>query len=107
MLRMWRWAMGYKSQCNKKKNKSEKTEKSECVLYTAFATSKQTDEEWLIDSGASKHMTHIDFNFENIKKLIEHLCSGKGMDIVVGFVAVEVNALMAAIFKSGCYKWIF
>lgn len=48
------------------KSEDEKCE-PENVLYSAFATSKN-DDDWFADSGASKHMTHVNFQLENIKR---------------------------------------
>ncbi|XP_055307486.1 uncharacterized protein LOC129571695 [Sitodiplosis mosellana] len=41
---------------------------NDVVLYSALATKTQNDDEWFADSGASKHMTHVDFQLENIKR---------------------------------------
>lgn len=76
----------YKRNCRKNKNKhqSKKTEKSECVLYIAFSTNNHVDKEWYVDSGATRHMTHIDFNLENIRKpLVKQVkaASGEKIDI--------------------------
>lgn len=48
----------------KQENKSEK---SECVLYSALVTNSQIEDEWYVDSGATKHMTHMNVNMENIR----------------------------------------
>lgn len=57
----------YKRDCNKKENKSKK---AECVLYSALATSNHSDQEWYIDSGATRHMTNIDMEMENRREPI-------------------------------------
>lgn len=53
----------YKNKCPNGKP----SEKSECVLYSAFSASKMVNE-WFIDSGATRHMTHINVEMENKRK---------------------------------------
>lgn len=39
------------------------------VLYSALvAKNNAMDDEWYIDSGATKHMTYVDHEMENVKK---------------------------------------
>lgn len=52
----------YKNKCPN--NNKPKSENSQCVLYSAFAANK-IDEEWYIDSGATRHMTHVNLTMEN------------------------------------------
>lgn len=56
----------YRSKCPN----SKKTEQSECVLYSALATNENINDEWFIDSGATKHMTHVNHDFMNKRKPI-------------------------------------
>lgn len=46
----------------------DKNDGPESVLYSALAMKTQYDDVWYADSGASKHMTHINFELENIKR---------------------------------------
>lgn len=64
----------YRNKCPKR---GEKTDNAECVLYSALATETQKDDEFCIDSGASKHMTYKNMQMENIKKPLVGSASSK------------------------------
>lgn len=38
------------------------------VLYSALTTKKSNDNNWYVDSGATRHMTYMDLNLENLRK---------------------------------------
>lgn len=50
----------FRNKCSKSKG----NENGECVMYSAFAAEK-VNEEWYIDSGATKHMTHVNMMMDN------------------------------------------
>lgn len=38
------------------------------ALYNALSTQDRNDDEWYVDSGATKHMTNVDHDMKNIKE---------------------------------------
>lgn len=55
----------FRNKCTKNKNYAEK---GDLVLYSALTTRSHADDEWYVDSGATKHMTYMNLNLENKRK---------------------------------------
>lgn len=68
----------FRNKCPDRNN--ERSEKSEVVLYSELANGKNVTEEnalaytvgnhdqWFVDSGATRHMTHMNLKLENVRK---------------------------------------